>query len=152
MTSKSKRHIGVSERPRALTAWRCVGAGRIGGSAGRSTGVASISNKSSGVHCKAVHNAISVVILIWVGSLVNSADTDAARHLQSGFVCQQPAQLGPGPHFALGRGHPQSPLDPHARSSSPLSSARVVVTARRYASSMKVADGRTYRIVDPTVQ
>jgi len=40
-----------------------------------SNGVVSISNKSFGVHCNAVHDTISVESLIWPGSLVNSADT-----------------------------------------------------------------------------
>ena len=50
---------------------------RPDGAAGCSTGVVSTSNRSLGVQSRAVHNAISVDSLIWLGSLVNSADTDA---------------------------------------------------------------------------
>lgn len=56
-------HIGGIERPRALTACGAVAVGR-GGAAEASTGVVSISKRSFGVHCRAVHNAISVDSLI----------------------------------------------------------------------------------------
>jgi hypothetical protein len=54
-----------------------TGAGRDGAT-GCWTGVVSTSKRSLGVHSSAVHNASSVVSLTWLGSLVNSADTEAA--------------------------------------------------------------------------
>ena len=123
--------------PRALTDWRCVGAGQIDGSAGRSTVAVSITNKSSGVHCKAVHDAISVVILIW-WVLGEQRRHRRRRHLQPDFVCQQPAQLGPGPYFACAAAIRSRRLILTLARLLRLSSTRVVFTARRYASSMKV--------------
>jgi hypothetical protein len=43
---------------------------------GCSTGVVSISNRSFGVQSNAVHNAINVDSLIWLGSLVSSTDAE----------------------------------------------------------------------------
>ena len=48
------------------------------GTAGCSTGVVSTSNRSLGVQSRAVHSAARVESFTWDGSLVNSADTDAA--------------------------------------------------------------------------
>ncbi|HUK67343.1 MAG TPA: hypothetical protein VLW50_01080 [Streptosporangiaceae bacterium] len=45
-----------------------------------SPGVVSGSNRSSGVHDRAVHSASSVVSLSWDGCLVNSADTGLLRN------------------------------------------------------------------------
>ena len=124
-------YIGGIDRPRVFTVFFVsTGAGRDGVT-GCSTGVVSTSNRSLGVQSRAVHNAISVVSLTWLGSLVNSADTDAADISNPRFLGQQPAQLGAGPHLPLRRGHPQPPPDLHAKPSSPLSSASVDVTARR---------------------
>jgi hypothetical protein len=151
-SSEARRiYIGGIDRPRTLAVFGSDGTGH-GGVAGRSTGVVSISNRSSGVHCNAVHNAISVESLIWLGSLVNSADTDAADICTPALFREQPPRLGAGPHLTLRGRHSQPPPDLRAVPSSPLSSAKVEVTARRYASSMNVADGRTYRMVELTVQ
>jgi hypothetical protein len=38
-----------------------------------------------GVHSSAVHNAISVESLIWLGSLANNADTDAEDNSKPAF-------------------------------------------------------------------
>ena len=65
-----------------------------------------------------------------------------SRHRQSGPLGQQSAQLGAGPHVSLRGRHAQLPLHVHDSSSS-LNVASVTDVARRYASSMKVADGVT---------
>lgn len=70
-------YIGGSDRPRLLTAF--TAGAFAGGALGCCSGVVSTSNRSFGVHSKAVHNAIRVDSLTWLGSLVSSADTEAAE-------------------------------------------------------------------------
>ena len=64
-------HNGGIDRPRTV-----LGSPRSGsdGVTGWATGVVSISNRSFGVHSKAVHNAARVESFTWAGCLVNSAD------------------------------------------------------------------------------
>jgi hypothetical protein len=74
---RSKFPFVKAPRPRrdpcaSLTA-AVIGFGEIG----CATGVVSTSNGSSGVQPRAVHNAIRVDSLTWLGCLVNNADTDA---------------------------------------------------------------------------
>ena len=99
-------HSGGIDRPRAAVFGFGPRLGRFGAAA---TGVVSISNRSLGVHSSAVHNAASVASFTWAGCLVSSADTDAADSCSPGPFGEQPAQLGAGPHLALGGGHPQPP-------------------------------------------
>ncbi|MFJ2093873.1 hypothetical protein ACIOEW_32105 [Streptomyces sp. NPDC087901] len=68
--------------------------------------------------------------------------------------------IGPDLTWADGRwtAHPDKSRDETLRhlpadvGSSPVSSPSVLVTARQYASSMNVAEGRTYLMVELTVQ
>jgi hypothetical protein len=69
--------IGGIDRPRRDGAESLTATFVEFGVIGCVTGVVSTSNRSSGVHSRAVHNAIRVDSLIWLGCLVNNADTDA---------------------------------------------------------------------------
>jgi hypothetical protein len=60
-------------------------------------------------------------------------------------------QLGASPDLALSGGHPKFPPDLRAHSC-PVISLGVAEITRWLASSMKVSDGRTYRMVDGTIQ
>lgn len=89
--------IGGIDRPRRdvdeslAAAAFLVGAGR----AGRSTGVVSTSNRSLGVHSSAVHNAMRVDSLIWLGCLVNNADTDAEDSCNPAFSASSRCSWAP---------------------------------------------------------
>ncbi len=66
-------HTGGIERPRAT-----LGAGRADfGLVFGATGVVSTSNRSLGLHSRAVHSAARVESFTWEGVFVNSADTEA---------------------------------------------------------------------------
>ena len=123
--------IGGIDRPRRDAGASLTQPWPASSEIGCATGVVSTSNRSLGVHSSAVHNAIRVDSLIWLGSLVNNADTDAEDSSKPGLLGQQPPQLGAGPDLALRGGHPQLPPDLHAAHSCPVSSLSVAVTARR---------------------
>lgn len=89
-------HRGGIDRPRAEAACGTSTTGR-GGVMGHSTGVVSTSIRSFGVHSSAVHKAASVVIFTCEGSLVNSADTEAAALPAPG----RPSRCRPGGNAAV---------------------------------------------------
>ena len=104
------------------------------------------------MHSSAVHNAIRVDSLIWLGSLVSNADTDADDSSRPALSASSRRSWAPVHTSRCAAAIRSFHLIFMHAGSSPVSSLTVAVTARRYASSMNVADGRTYRIVELTVQ